>query len=69
MDVNRSSKCVVCNLSFNSMKDFLKRTLSSENQERTREMNMGLDEAELMEPPPKAKRASPIAETVPGNMV
>ena len=55
MDVNRSSKCVVCNLSFDSMKDFLKHTLSTEHQEKTREMFMDLAEAEPIEPPPKAK--------------
>ena len=69
MDVNRSSECVVCNLSFDSMKDFLKHTLSSEHQEIIREMIMDLDEADPIEPRPKAKKASPIALTIPENMV
>ena len=34
------------NLLFDSMKDILKHTISSEHQERTREMIIGLDEAE-----------------------
>ena len=38
--------CDICNLSFNSMKDFLKHTLSSDHQKRARDMIMDLDEAE-----------------------
>ena len=69
MDVNRSSEGVVCNLSFNSMMDVLKRTLSREHQEKTRAMIMDLDEAKPIEPPPKAKRSPPIAQTVPEIMM
>ena len=69
MVVNRRSECVVCNLFFDSMKDFLKHTLSSEHQEIIREMIMEFDEADPIEPPPKAKRASPIDLTIPENMV
>ena len=46
MDTNRRNDCIVCNLSFNSMKDFLKQTLSSEHQKRAREKMMDLTEAE-----------------------
>ena len=47
MDTNRSSDCFVCNLSFDSMKDFLKHTVSGEHQKRTREIMMDLTEAEI----------------------
>ena len=46
MDVNRSNECVVCILTFNSMKDFLKHTLSSGHQKRTGNMIMDHDEVE-----------------------
>ena len=52
MDVNRSNECVVCNLTFNSMKDFLKHTLSSGHQKGTRNMIVDLDEAETKWNPP-----------------
>ena len=38
MDINRSNKCIIYNLSFNSKKEFLKHTLTSEPLERTREL-------------------------------
>ena len=42
--------CGVYNLSFDSMKDFLKHTLSSGHQKRTRDMIMDLDETETEGP-------------------
>ena len=59
--------CGICHLSFDSMKDFLKNTLSSGHQKRTRDMIMDLDEAEtasLPQPQPKPKSAPPpVSET------
>ena len=41
----------ICNLSFNSMKDFFKHTLLGSHKKRTRDMIMDLDEAETASPP------------------
>ena len=61
--------CDICNLSFNSMKDFFKHTLLSSHQKRTRDMIMNLDEAETTSPPqPQPKRKSsppPVGEKRP----
>ena len=38
MDINRSNACIICILSFNSMKYFLERILTSKRIERTKEM-------------------------------
>ena len=59
MGVNRSNECVVCNLTFNSMKDFLKHTLSSGHQKRTRHLIMDLDEAETKGNPPLVPQTKP----------
>ena len=37
-DINRSIECILCNLSFNSKKEFLNHTLTSEHLVRTREL-------------------------------
>ena len=59
----------VCNLSFNSMKDFLEHNLLSSHQKRTREIIIDLDEAETASPPqpqPKPKSSPPpVGETRP----
>ena len=62
MDTNRSNDCIVCTLSFNSMKDFLKHTLSGEHQKRAREIMMDLAEAETKGAPPLPTK------TIPKNM-
>ena len=48
MDINRSNECIICNLSFNSMKEFLKRISTSEHLERTRELIDDEDEDSLI---------------------
>ena len=63
MDVNRSNECVVCNLNFSSMKDFLKHTLSSGHQKRTRHLIMDLDEAETKGNPPLVPKTKTKTET------
>ena len=59
--------CDICNVSFNSMKDFQKQTLLSSHQKRTWDMIMDLDEAETASPPqpqPKPKSSpTPVSET------
>ena len=61
--------CDICNFLFNSVKDFLTHTLLSSYQKRTRDMIMGLDEAETASPPqPQPKPNSsppPLGETRP----
>ena len=61
------NSCDICNLSFISMKDFLKHTLLSGHQKRTRDTIMDLDEVETALPPqqqPKPKSAPPpVGET------
>ena len=53
--------CDICNLSFNSMKDFLNHTFSSGHLKRTRDLIMDLDEAETASPPqPKPKSTTPL---------
>ena len=52
MDVNRRSKCVVCNLTFNSLKDFLKHTLSSGHRKRTGNVIMDHYKVETKGNPP-----------------
>ena len=48
MDINRRKECNMCNLSFNSKKEFLKHSLTSQHLERTRELIDDVDEVSLI---------------------